>query len=106
MTYIAIAKSGDLVGMANKGEIVSIDVGSAGELRAWRKFNKVNKIYLAAASFNVESNFSDVASALFWAASEVFCETSAKMREIYGEEVWNKWAARTTWVVKKKGVAA
>ena len=102
MSYIAIAKSGDLVGMANKGEIVSMEIGSPYTLKAFKAFNRINKIYNELAMINCDAGFSDETSDAFFAVSKLFSAASEKLRAIYGEDEWSKWAARTSWIIKKK----
>ena len=95
--YVAIARTGDIAGMANKGEIITLPIEGKAELAQWRKFNRAGKIYQEAASYNVDSGYE--AQALFDAAGDIYYAEHQKMYDIYPEE-WSKWHARTGWVVK------
>jgi hypothetical protein len=100
INYISIARGGDLPGMANPGEVVSVPVTTKTELALWRKFNKLNKIYLEAASLFVAGNTKSHQK-IFDAASEAFYAAHRELGAHYGDE-WSKWHARTRWVTVQR----
>ncbi len=101
--YIAIARSGDLPGMA--GHTVTMPVTTKKALRLWRNFNRLHNIFHVAFScrwlYGAPKKECEI---LQRNALDAFFAASRELGEYYGEE-WTKWHARTDWVVKpnKKG---
>jgi len=100
INYIAVPRSGDIVGMTAPGETPeTFTITSKNDLAIWRTFNRANKDHhKACMSFLKDAktfeNYDHYAEAFNWAVEN--------MRALYGAEIFSKWHARTTWVCKKE----
>mgnify|MGYP003634622535 CR=1 FL=1 len=100
ITHIAIARSGDIVGMSNPGEVETFDISDSVTFKAWRAFNRLNKQYHAAMSVFLNSGGKE-SHTVPEGVREDFYNAYGDMQALYGEDGFSKWHARTTWVVKK-----
>ena len=101
INYIAIARSGDLIGMAGKDEAPdTFAITTKAELKLWRTFNRANRVYLEACSDFVFAGCPEDSRAVD-GASDAFSDASQALRDYLGDDVWSKWHARTRWVAKK-----
>jgi len=101
VNHIAISRSGDICGMSNDGKGETLSITTKEELKAWREFNRLNKLHHRACSEFLKDTKNANAQKLFDAAYILFIDASHKLKDLVGSEVWSKYHTRTTWVVKK-----
>ena len=107
INYLAIAKTGDIPGMAGPGKTITFRITTKDELKIWRTFNRVNRLYrLALGNWTAAILSGD--DPLPWLQAcqvirqKVFIPAAFKLREhLGGEDVWSKYHINTTWVCRK-----
>jgi hypothetical protein len=103
VNYIAIAREGDIPAMTNPGEPPeTFDITTKEELTLWRAFNRTRKDYQELCSLSVWAGCRGPRR-LLNKSRTAFYDAYEAIQNYYGEEVFSKWHARTTWVCKPNG---
>tara|TARA_R110000823_G_C15851509_1_gene492210 strand:+ start:315 stop:665 length:351 start_codon:yes stop_codon:yes gene_type:complete len=110
INYLAIAKTGDIPGMAGPDKTITFRITTKDELKIWRTFNRVNRLYrlalgnwtAAVLSGENDEVKSRLNSACHVIRQKVFIPAALKLRaHLGGEDVWSKYHINTTWICRK-----